>query len=75
MGWRKINRRVEKPTRIDRARSLGYKAKPGFVVARAKVRKGTETLSTLSLIAYSLLSIILSSPIMSIEKMKKIKNS
>ena len=40
--WRKEENfiRVEKPTRIDRARSLGYKAKPGFVVARAKVRKG-----------------------------------
>ncbi|RLF11469.1 MAG: 50S ribosomal protein L15e [Thermoprotei archaeon] len=32
--------RVEKPTRIDRARSLGYKAKVGFVVVRVKVRKG-----------------------------------
>jgi large subunit ribosomal protein L15e len=33
--------RVEKPTRIDRARSLGYKAKPGYVVVRAWVRRGT----------------------------------
>ena len=32
--------RVEKPTRIDRARSLGYKAKQGFVVVRARVNKG-----------------------------------
>ena len=34
--WRKGENftRVEKPTRIDRARSLGYKAKPGY-------RKGT----------------------------------
>jgi len=32
--------RVEKPLRIDRARSLGYKAKPGFVVVRARVRRG-----------------------------------
>ncbi|MEL9939433.1 MAG: 50S ribosomal protein L15e [Ignisphaera sp.] len=32
--------RVEKPTRIDRARRLGYKAKPGFVVVRVRVRKG-----------------------------------
>lgn len=32
--------RVERPLRIDRARSLGYKAKQGFVVVRAKVRRG-----------------------------------
>lgn len=40
--WRKqaVVVRVEKPTRIDRARSLGYKAKQGYVVARVRVRKG-----------------------------------
>ncbi len=40
--WRKEEnfRRIERPTRIDRARSLGYKAKQGYVVARARVRKG-----------------------------------
>ncbi|MCK5626760.1 50S ribosomal protein L15e, partial [Candidatus Bathyarchaeota archaeon] len=27
--------RVEKPTRIERAKRLGYKAKQGFVVVRA----------------------------------------
>ena len=32
--------RVERPTRIDRARSLGYKAKQGIVVARVRVRRG-----------------------------------
>ncbi len=32
--------RVEKPTRIDRARRLGYKAKQGFVIVRVRVRKG-----------------------------------
>ncbi|MCK5548841.1 MAG: 50S ribosomal protein L15e [Thermoplasmata archaeon] len=32
--------RVERPTRLDRARALGYKAKQGFVVVRAKVRRG-----------------------------------
>ncbi len=32
--------RVEKPTRIDRARSLGYKAKQGIIVVRVRVRKG-----------------------------------
>jgi large subunit ribosomal protein L15e len=40
--WRKQPTviRIEKPTRIDRARKLGYKAKQGFVVARTKVRRG-----------------------------------
>jgi large subunit ribosomal protein L15e len=32
--------RLDKPTRLDRARSFGYKAKPGFVIVRARVRKG-----------------------------------
>ena len=32
--------RVEKPTRLDRARKLGYKAKQGFVIARVRVRRG-----------------------------------
>ena len=40
--WRKQNAiiRVERPTRLDRARQLGYKAKQGFVVARVRVRRG-----------------------------------
>mgnify|MGYP000023417004 FL=1 len=32
--------RIDKPTRLDRARALGYKAKQGFVVVRVRVRKG-----------------------------------
>jgi large subunit ribosomal protein L15e len=32
--------RVEHPTRLDRARKLGYKAKQGIVVARVRVRRG-----------------------------------
>ncbi len=32
--------RLEKPTRIDRARSLGYKAKQGFIVVRQRVDRG-----------------------------------
>jgi len=32
--------RVDRPTRLDRARSLGYKAKQGIVVVRISVRKG-----------------------------------
>jgi len=39
--WRKQPAvlRVERPTRIDRARKLGYKAKQGFVVTRVRVRR------------------------------------
>jgi large subunit ribosomal protein L15e len=32
--------RVEKPTRLDRARALGYKAKQGFVIVRSRAKKG-----------------------------------
>lgn len=41
-AWRRENSvtRVEHPTRIDRARSLGFKAKQGFVVARVRVLRG-----------------------------------
>lgn len=40
--WRKEGSftRVDKPLRIDRARSLGYKAKQGYIVVRARVRRG-----------------------------------
>ena len=40
--WRKEGSivRIEKPTRPDRAHALGYKAKQGFIVVRAKVRRG-----------------------------------
>ncbi|KPV62734.1 MAG: 50S ribosomal protein L15e [Candidatus Bathyarchaeota archaeon BA2] len=40
--WRKqpTVHRIERPTRLDRARKLGYKAKQGFVVARVRVRRG-----------------------------------
>ena len=40
--WRREHTvvRVEHPTRIDRARTLGYKAKQGVIVARARVSKG-----------------------------------
>lgn len=34
--------RIEKPTRLDRARALGYKAKPGIIVVRVRVRKGGQ---------------------------------
>jgi large subunit ribosomal protein L15e len=40
--WRKGKtiERVENPLRLDRARALGYKAKPGFVIVRVRIRRG-----------------------------------
>lgn len=40
--WRKDNavKKIDKPTRLDRARSLGYKAKKGFVIVRVRVQRG-----------------------------------
>ena len=40
--WRKepVTVRIERPTRLDRARSLGYKAKPGYVLIRQRVNRG-----------------------------------
>ena len=35
--------RIEKPTRLGRARALGYKAKQGFIVVRTRVRHGGFT--------------------------------
>lgn len=42
IAWRRgpAVERVEYPTRVDRARSLGYKSKEGYVVVRIRVRKG-----------------------------------
>lgn len=42
IDWRKGNRitKIAKPTRLDKARSLGYKAKKGFVVARVVIERG-----------------------------------
>jgi large subunit ribosomal protein L15e len=42
MEWRRGETvsRVEKPVRVDRARSIGYKAKQGYVVARVKLLRG-----------------------------------
>jgi large subunit ribosomal protein L15e len=40
--WRSENAvtKIEKPTRLDRARALGYKAKKGYVIARVRVERG-----------------------------------
>ncbi len=32
--------RVDKPSRLDRARALGYRAKQGYIVVRVRVSKG-----------------------------------
>jgi large subunit ribosomal protein L15e len=40
--WRRqlTIKRVDRPTRLDRARKLGYKAKQGFIIVRVRVRRG-----------------------------------
>ena len=40
--WRKEGAtvRIDKPTRLTRARNLGYKAKQGYVLVRQRVRRG-----------------------------------
>jgi len=42
ISWRKspVFTKVEKPSRLDRARSLGYKDKRGFVVVRVRLNRG-----------------------------------
>jgi len=41
-GWRRepVFQRVERPTRLDAARRLGYKSKQGITVVRTRVRRG-----------------------------------
>lgn len=43
--WRRepVTLRLEHPTRLDRARSLGYKAKQGYIVVRQRVLRGGHT--------------------------------
>jgi large subunit ribosomal protein L15e len=45
LAWRQepVTVKLEHPTRIDRARSLGYKAKQGFIVVRQRVLRGGHT--------------------------------
>ena len=42
VSWRKQTtvQRIDGPTRLERAHTLGYKAKQGYVVVRVKVKKG-----------------------------------
>jgi len=40
--WRKqpVVLKIEKPIRLDRARTIGYKAKKGFIIARVRILRG-----------------------------------
>jgi large subunit ribosomal protein L15e len=40
--WRRqpVTVRIERPTRLDRARSLGYRAKQGIIIVRQRVIRG-----------------------------------
>jgi large subunit ribosomal protein L15e len=42
--WRRQHtvERIDKPTRLDRARAVGYKAKQGYIMAGVKVGKGAR---------------------------------
>ncbi len=42
--WRKepATHRINRPTRIDRARQIGYRAKQGFIVVRQRVTRGSR---------------------------------
>jgi len=47
--WRKepVTVRLERPTRLDKARSLGYRAKQGVFVVRQRVIRGGHTRPTI----------------------------
>ena len=49
IAWRKepVCIRLDKPTRIDRARSLGYKAKQGYIIIRQRVDRGGRQRETI----------------------------
>lgn len=42
VAWRReeVTSRIDTPTRLDRARALGYRAKQGFILARTRIGKG-----------------------------------
>jgi len=42
IAWRKepVILKLEHPTRLDRARALGYKAKQGYIVVRVRLKRG-----------------------------------
>lgn len=44
IAWRRepVTKRIENPTRLDRARALGYRAKQGIFVVRQRVSRGSH---------------------------------
>ncbi len=42
--WRKepVTTRIDRPTRIDRARQIGYRAKQGYIVVRQRISRGSR---------------------------------
>lgn len=44
LTWRRQNTvtRLEHPTRLDRARAVGYRAKGGYILVRVRVRRGGQ---------------------------------
>ena len=44
LTWRREHTvtRLERPTRLDRARAIGFRAKGGFVIVRVRVRRGGQ---------------------------------
>lgn len=44
LAWRRENTvtRLEHPTRLDRARAVGFRAKGGYLVVRVRVRRGGQ---------------------------------
>ncbi len=44
LTWRREHTvtRLERPTRLDRARAVGYRAKGGYLVVRVRVRRGGQ---------------------------------
>ncbi len=44
ISWRRepVLVKIERPTRLDRAHALGYKAKQGFVLVRIRIGKGSS---------------------------------
>jgi len=49
LDWRKEDStvRIERPTRLDRARSLGYKAKQGIILVRQRLPRGGRQRETI----------------------------
>ena len=45
IAWRRApsTERIERPTRLDRAKALGYRAKPGIFIVRQRVSMGSHT--------------------------------